>query len=380
MMKALALLVGLKQVDPTAYGGWDGKNGCIGCELDVDNIEIILRQIGGYSINILKTKQATASAILRGVEAAALTMSSGDLFVFYYSGHGGQQPDRTGDELDGQDETLLAFDREIIDDELGRLWGLFREGVRILMISDSCNSGTNYRNLLSINKSTPIEFDQIPNMKASMIHIAGCHDGDTSAGYQAGGAMTIALCDLWQGGTFSGTYQQFFEGIVTRIKKSGETQIPEMHFINNPSLSFTSSTPFSIGVSNASRYDAKILTEITRVPISVLARPAEALQTNLRIDPFSAAVIGVAVGGALGLAGKNEVKGIEAIKNATCQLSVEDLQMKVTEIQDAMTTDTKLRGSVEKCSEGESKLFGIDDVAASAFLAGVLVGAGVVKN
>jgi len=37
------------------------------------------------------------------------------------------------DKLDGQDETLVAFDREIIDDELSEKWMSFAEGVRIVV-------------------------------------------------------------------------------------------------------------------------------------------------------------------------------------------------------------------------------------------------------
>ena len=37
--KGKALLVGLKRVNPNSYSGWNGQNGCSGCELDVDNME-----------------------------------------------------------------------------------------------------------------------------------------------------------------------------------------------------------------------------------------------------------------------------------------------------------------------------------------------------
>ena len=59
-MRARALLVGLKRVDPNAYGGWTGESGCWGCELDVDNIDNILRPLG-YEIETLKTEAATAA-------------------------------------------------------------------------------------------------------------------------------------------------------------------------------------------------------------------------------------------------------------------------------------------------------------------------------
>ena len=34
----------------------------------------------------------------------------GDYLFFHYSGHGGQQADKDGDEADGKDETLVPLD------------------------------------------------------------------------------------------------------------------------------------------------------------------------------------------------------------------------------------------------------------------------------
>src|SRR5690606_28987188 len=61
---------------------------------------------------------------------------------YSYSGHGGQLPDKNGDEDDGEDETWCLFDGELVDDELSNLWSSFKKGVRILVFSDSCHSGT----------------------------------------------------------------------------------------------------------------------------------------------------------------------------------------------------------------------------------------------
>jgi hypothetical protein len=216
-----ALLVGLKSVDPSAYNGWDGTNGCYGCELDVDNVERIIQPLG-YQSKILKTASANAAQILTSLELATQECAPGDTFVFYYSGHGGQQPDMTGDESDSQDETLVAYDREITDDELNEIWPHFRQGVKIFMLSDSCNSGTNYKmSLMNIATGTPIKFFSSTKnkravraaMKAQMIHYGGCRDGATSAGYQFGGAFTRALCDTWNGGDFIGDYKSFYSAI-----------------------------------------------------------------------------------------------------------------------------------------------------------------------
>lgn len=70
-----------------------------------------------------------------------------DSLVFHFSGHGSQQNDYNGDEIDGQDEALCPLDHEtegkIIDDEINRI--LVRplvHGAKLHAVIDACNSGT----------------------------------------------------------------------------------------------------------------------------------------------------------------------------------------------------------------------------------------------
>lgn len=245
-----SLLVGLKAVDPVAYGGWNGQNGCWGCELDVENIENILSPLN-YDTSILKTNAASASAILSGLSDAAKKCQSGDMFVFYFSGHGGQQPDTSSDELDGKDETLVAYDREISDDELNSTWAKFKSGVRIFMLSDSCNSGTNYKmSRMDIADSTPMRLFSSgtertkgirSTMRAQMIHYGGCRDGFTSTGYMGGGAFTQALCQIWNGGQFYGDYPAFYQAIKSSVSSS---QIVQYSKYGPVDQAFVDSRPF----------------------------------------------------------------------------------------------------------------------------------------
>lgn len=239
MAKGSALLVGLKSVDPTAYNGWDGKAGCWGCELDVDNIEMILNPLN-YQIKTLKTAEATRDRILSALYRAAENTEGGDIFVFYYSGHGGQQPDVNGDELDGMDETLVAYDREVIDDKIHKALGRFRAGVRLVMISDSCNSGTNYRHRMTVPVNEQAIFRPMArrlkrelSIDAQLIHLGGCRDGFGSAGYQHGGAFTIALCEAWEKGSFRGNFKDLHSRICDLIKSDQKPQYSEYGVISD---------------------------------------------------------------------------------------------------------------------------------------------------
>ena len=258
---AHALLVGLTEVDPDGYDGWDGKSGCWGCEIDVDNVTGILRGKGfpAESIRTLRTREATAENVLAALRGLSHTAKPGDLVVFYYSGHGGQAVDTDGDEPDKIDETLCCYDRQLIDDELGVVWKLFPAGVRIVMLSDSCHSGSNARDLslmaagTRLGLSTPesaitairdlltkagaaigadllktlgaLPFSVLPEralpdaQKAMLIHIGACRDNQTSDGFEDGGVFTKALKRVMDGG-FHGSYRDLHAAIRTATRGS----------------------------------------------------------------------------------------------------------------------------------------------------------------
>ncbi|KAF8377317.1 hypothetical protein HHK36_030692 [Tetracentron sinense] len=72
---------------------------------------------------------------------------SGDSLVFHYAGHGKQQPDNKGEEIDGYDETICPLDFEtegmILDDEINAtIVRPLPKGATLHAIIDSCHSGT----------------------------------------------------------------------------------------------------------------------------------------------------------------------------------------------------------------------------------------------
>ena len=137
--KALSLHVGLNGVSAAAYGGWDGP--LAACEFDANDMAAIAKS-KGMKPTVLLTKKCTRANVLAGMRGAAKALVAGDLFFLTYSGHGGQVPDVNGDEPDKQDETWCLYDGQLIDDELYYELSKFKAGVRILVLSDSCHSGS----------------------------------------------------------------------------------------------------------------------------------------------------------------------------------------------------------------------------------------------
>ncbi|WIA30183.1 hypothetical protein OEZ86_000275 [Tetradesmus obliquus] len=144
-----ALLIGC------AYPGTSqALNGCIN---DVQCIEYCLKHRFGFvqpgSIVVLRDDQrskdhvSTRANIVRGIQWLMQDQRPGDSLFFHFSGHGSQQADTTGDELDGQDETILPTDFNsagvIVDDELNAMMVRpLAPGVTLHALIDACHSGT----------------------------------------------------------------------------------------------------------------------------------------------------------------------------------------------------------------------------------------------
>lgn len=99
--------------------------------------------------------RATIIAALADVAARSVV---GDTVVFYFSGHGGQAPDQSGDEGGGNDEIFLpadaagwkgavgAVENALLDDDL-QAWAqpLLARGVQLVGLIDACHSDTGFR-------------------------------------------------------------------------------------------------------------------------------------------------------------------------------------------------------------------------------------------
>ena len=272
--------IGLNSVDPNHYAGWTGDLNA--CEADAEDMNDIARK-QGFLTTLLKTNVATREAVIANIRNAAKTLSGGDIFFLSYSGHGGQVPDMNGDELDLQDETWCLYDGELIDDELRLLWGEFAEGVRTLVLSDSCHSGTVTKlafftrsggmALPTASFSTEVEqpryrfmppeialrtyrqnrdfYDEIgaslPTeplpIRAAVRLISGCQDNQFSMDGDFNGLFTGTLLRVWSGGRFKGDYHTFHREIQSRMPP---TQSPNHYFIGIQDLAYDAQEPFTI--------------------------------------------------------------------------------------------------------------------------------------
>lgn len=100
----------------------------------------------GYEVARMQDRKATHAAMTKAIGGLIKNAKKGDTLVITYSGHGTWVPDSSGDEPDGRDEGLCPYDigsvGPLLDDDIRAMFAKRGTGVRIILISDSCHSGT----------------------------------------------------------------------------------------------------------------------------------------------------------------------------------------------------------------------------------------------
>lgn len=87
--KGFSLHIGLNAVDPIHYQGWNGELNA--CEVDAEDMQKLAKS-RGFTTQSLLTAQATRKNVIDSITDTANKLSSGDIFILSYSGHGGQLP------------------------------------------------------------------------------------------------------------------------------------------------------------------------------------------------------------------------------------------------------------------------------------------------
>jgi hypothetical protein len=137
-MKKLALCIGINDYPGTG-------SDLSGCVNDANDWSKLFTE-KGYTVKKLLDKNATRKNILEGIKELIGQTEKGDSIIFQYSGHGTYIPDKDSEESDGTDECLCPYDLNtkgpITDDELNDLFTSKKNGVKLVLFSDSCHSGT----------------------------------------------------------------------------------------------------------------------------------------------------------------------------------------------------------------------------------------------
>jgi lysophospholipase L1-like esterase len=277
-----SLHIGMNQIDPGHYGD---TGELFACHFDAQDMARIAKQRGFKKVELLLDGQATREAVKELITQAADQLKAGDTFLFTYAGHGSQIPDFNADESDGADETLCLFDGMLIDDELYQLWSCFADDVRIVMISDSCHSGSVLRAVrrnpaerptgktagirsrllplhiaartfrehrefytaigrkhLSADPGLLIRELDMP-LRGPVLLLSGCQDNQESQDGIGNGRFTQELLLVWDGGRFTGNWRELHRRIVSGMPAC---QTPNLMLIGRCPETLAAMSPFSI--------------------------------------------------------------------------------------------------------------------------------------
>lgn len=157
-----ALLVGVGEYQ-------QGYANLPGIEKDIEAMRKVTRMVGfrDSQVKVLMNKDATLQNIQDAFENWLIQgVGQTDRVLFYFSGHGSQVYDHSGDEADRADEVLVTHDMKVtdgklansfLDDDLNRLLAKVRAKETLVFI-DACHSGTASKSIDFTNSYVPKTF------------------------------------------------------------------------------------------------------------------------------------------------------------------------------------------------------------------------------
>ncbi len=227
----------------------------------------------GFKVAKLLDDQATKAAMVKAMGDLIGKAARNDTLVITFSGHGTYQPDTDGDEADGLDEALCPYDLQtkgeaLTDDEIRSLFGSRKAGVRIVLIADSCHSGTVTRaakaekdadtrprfmpmgnwlpeKLLPKNRAGKVAATMLAPLGSSPLFAAysnklgdlllsGCKEGPNNFSYDAringrfNGAFTYYALKELKGMKSGASYADWHKAIAKYLPSASYPQVPQM--------------------------------------------------------------------------------------------------------------------------------------------------------
>lgn len=237
MNKKRALCVGIND-----YPGFAADlSGCVNDAMDWT----ALLDAEGYEVETILDAEATRAEVLDVLSKLVAMTGFADRLVFTFSGHGTWIPDRDGDETDRRDEALCLYDYAsgglLTDDDLQRVLGQRAYGANVLVLSDSCHSGTVTRDAamvgavathgepkfvppnmlvdgLTAERAATLEKIAASAPRRTSSLISGCHDREYSYdawfGDRPNGAFTKAAISAFRGGISLGNWHNAIRAIL----------------------------------------------------------------------------------------------------------------------------------------------------------------------
>jgi hypothetical protein len=234
----------------TGINNYPGSaNDLQGCVNDANDWANALKNFG-FNVTTVIDAAVTTDNIKNLLLKMITEAESGDTLVFTYSGHGTNVPDTSGDEDDSYDEALYLYNGVLLDDELREIISKLPTGANLIVILDSCFSGTATRAIGVRPKYMPGSTPIVGSKKKAFLSgedmveilLSGCNDDEYSydaiINNRANGAFTYyALKSL----TDDITYEEWMNKIHDDLPSRNYPQTPQLEGSKNN----TNATVFS---------------------------------------------------------------------------------------------------------------------------------------
>jgi hypothetical protein len=227
-----ALLIGINYIGT--------NNELYGCINDTSSINSLISDNGFQKICILTdntVKKPNRHNILAEFIDLLSNSKSGDVLLFFYSGHGSYILDKNNNEATGYDQLIVPCDLNgIVDDELKSIIQTnLKKDVTLIALFDCCFSGSvldlKYQYMDSLDKNNLTENINETETIGNVIMISGCSDIQTSSdeflNNKNQGAMTWAFLEAFKSEK-NITWRNLLIKMRDLLKKSNFSQLPQL--------------------------------------------------------------------------------------------------------------------------------------------------------
>jgi hypothetical protein len=225
---------------------------CPGCQSDAVYLSSLMDGLG-YKGTLMISSEATKAAVVEKLKEGIDSTPEGGLFLFFYSGHGGQEylGGKEPDGADREDEYLCLYDSHMMDDEIWII--VSRCKGRVFLYFDACHSATMYRSVASDLKVSSGDKPVAVALGADLVRSkgftfrpgrfsearalsldgkksgprilcwSGCREAEYSFGSFRGGELTLAVAANWKKGV---SYDGLWSKVSSWVNSSQKTQHP----------------------------------------------------------------------------------------------------------------------------------------------------------
>lgn len=211
-------------------GSGNDLNGCINDQINISG------KLADFYVRCFKDSEVTKARFTTEVEAVITQAKAGDVIVIHYSGHGTYVTDTSGDEPDNADEAIYLYDGALIDDKINEILQKTPAGVTVVILLDSCFSGTATRKLsrprfIQTERALPgkVRRKFLRSNEIKWIVYSGCSEHQTSADAYIGGKYNGAFTYYaMKALDRSLSYEQWYNKIREYLPSKSFEQIPTL--------------------------------------------------------------------------------------------------------------------------------------------------------